>query len=512
MPVWQWLFNPGSADRLVPLSSQPGVASLQAGADAVSGIALLAIALALIVFFTIRPRLRLLGYLFAALLVGSALTHFVAAYTLGSPAFGIELVIKLGTTILAAGTAVVVWVLLRRATTGPLAAELASRNVELEAMAEARTAELLAANERLIESMAANALVHQAMAQSEAQYRISFEAATVGKVQSDPRTGAILRANAAFAAMLGYAPDEIVGKSGWELVWPEDLAEEQTAFARVTSGELGAYVREKRFTRRDGTPVWARVSANIVRVPGSTLPDITVAVIENIDERHKAEAALDVTRRELEDVVAERTAALTQRDLLLREVYHRVKNNLQMVDSILVMQAGALSDPAAKSALASLRGRIYALGLVHHQLMGSANLQTFDVAPFLRELASNIRDGGATSRISLNVRADPLDVGLDFAIPLGLLVTELVTNSLKHAFPGGEGHVDVLLSRERDGTLILVVSDDGTGYDCGLRPLGASASGLGSKIIMALVNQLKATMNVQSDRGTRAEIHIKAAA
>jgi len=512
MTVWQWLFNPaGSGAGLGPLSGRPDALPL-AGADVVSGLALLAIALALIVFFRLRPRLRGLGYLFAALVVGSALGHFAAAYTFRSPALGIELVIKLATAIITAGAAVAAWVLLPSITSAPLSSQLASRNAELSATVDARTAELLAANARLIESMATNALVHQAMARSEAQYRVSFEAATVGKVQSDPKTGVILRANLAFAAMLGYEPHEVVGRSGWELVWPDDRAEGQTAFARVTSGELVAYVREKRFIRQDGTPVWARVSANIVRVPGSDLPDITVAVIENIDERRKAQAALDVTRRELEDVVVQRTAALVQRDLLLREVYHRVKNNLQVVDSILVMQAGRLSDPEAKSAMASLRGRIYALGLVHHQLMGSADLRTFDVAPFLRELSSNILDGGASPRVSLDVRADQLDVGLDFAIPLGMLVTELVTNALKHAFPGGEGHIEVLLSRNSDGTFALVVSDDGIGYDCAVGQPGASAAGLGSKIILALVNQLKATMDVQSDQGTRAEIHIKAAA
>ncbi len=103
-------------------------------------------------------------------------------------------------------------------------------------------------------------------------------------------------------------------------------------------------------------------------------------------------------------------------------------------------------------------------------------------------------------------------MGLDFAIPLGLLVTELVTNAMKHAFPNGEGHIDVSLSRNDDGTFDLVVSDDGTGYDCAAGPESVSTGGLGAKLIVGLVSQLKATMNIQSDHGTRAEIHIAAAA
>ena len=164
--------------------------------------------------------------------------------------------------------------------------------------------------------------------------------------------------------------------------------------------------------------------------------------------------------------------------------------------------------------MASLRDRIYALGLVHHQLMGSADLRTFDVAPFLRELASNIQDGGASSRRRASTSsADPLDVGLDFAIPLGLLVTELVTNSLKHAVPGGEGHVDVSLSRNDDGTFGLVVSDNGVGYACHW-----SSRRLGRRVLEASSSKALVAEPAQGDdgrptgRGTRAEIHIKAAA
>jgi two-component sensor histidine kinase len=173
-----------------------------------------------------------------------------------------------------------------------------------------------------------------------------------------------------------------------------------------------------------------------------------VTVIEDIDERYKAQVALQAAKSELDNVVRDRTLALQQRDLLLREVYHRVKNNLQIVDSLLVMQGRQLAEPRTKAMLVGLRGRIQALGLVHHQLMGSTNLKTFNIARFLQELSSNILDSGAADNIDLAVRAVPLDVGLDFAIPLGLVVTGLVTNSLKHAFPHGSGNIAVILEQD----------------------------------------------------------------
>ena len=209
-------------------------------------------------------------------------------------------------------------------------------------------------------------------------------------------------------------------------------------------------------------------------------------------------------------MVEARTAALGQRDLLLREVYHRVKNNLQIVDSLLVMQARQVSDPGSKEALLSLRSRVYALGLVHHQLMGSANLSTFDVAPFLRELSTNILEGGADQDIELNVEAIPLEVGLDFAIPLGLLVTELVSNALKHAFPDGPGTIDVILRRGADGGVALIVADNGVGYAADEVLGGGPVSGLGASIIKGLVSQMSGVMSVAGDKGTRVEIRFAA--
>jgi two-component sensor histidine kinase len=138
--------------------------------------------------------------------------------------------------------------------------------------------------------------------------------------------------------------------------------------------------------------------------------------------------------------------------------------------------------------------------------MSSSNLKTFDVAPFLQELSENIMEGIGGRNIRLSVRAIPLDVGLDFAIPLGLLVTELVTNSLKHAFPDGKGKIDVALNRLEDGTFALIVSDDGTGYDILEVARKERTAGLGTALIDGLVSQLKATIKVHRLNGTTSEI------
>ena len=347
----------------------------------------------------------------------------------------------------------------------------------------------------------------RALAQSEAEFRASFEGTAVGKLLIDADTGRILRANHAFARMLGHAPEDIVGHTCRDLTWPEDAFGDDADLIGLVAGKDETVIRELRYRRRDGTPVWTRSSSTIARANSVSDRSIVIRAIEDIDTRYRAEAALRAAKQELESVVEERTNALEQRDLLLREVYHRVKNNLQLVDSLLMMQSRKIEDPQAKQALTGLRSRVFALGLVHQQLMGSADLKTFDVVPFLDELSKNILEGGGSSGINLSVDACTLEVGLDFAVPLGLLVTELVTNSLKHAFPGGDGTIAVTLRNDSDGRLVLIVSDNGVG-PADLPAAGRSGAGLGTRIIANLVDQLEGTMMVRNQDGMTTEIRV----
>ncbi|MFC7689157.1 MASE4 domain-containing protein [Paeniroseomonas aquatica] len=148
----------------------------------------------------------------------------------------------------------------------------------------------------------------------------------------------------------------------------------------------------------------------------------------------RQQQALARAKATLEERVAARTAELTQalgqRDLLLREVYHRVENNLQIVDSLIHAEARPVTDPAALEGFARLRQRVFTLGQAHQQLMRSADLRYFDIAPFLEELVAEIRRA-ALPGCTVEVLADPVAVDLDFAIPLGLIVTELVAQAVR---------------------------------------------------------------------------------
>lgn len=343
-----------------------------------------------------------------------------------------------------------------------------------------------------------------------------FADAVPGAIYAKDRDGRMLYANRGAAEAIGKDSSAFIGKTVVEFT--DDKAHAEAVMAtdrRIMESGVAEQV-EEHVTLSNGTStIWLSTKAPMLDAAGRVTGIIGSSV--DISARKVAQRELVLANERLAQQSAELTStnerlnqALTNSDLLLREVYHRVKNNMQIVDSILVMQTSALSDPAAKSALTSLRARVCALGLVHHQLMGSEDLQTFDVAIFLQELTANILDGGVSRNVSIIVSADPLNVGLDFGIPLGLLVTELVTNSLKHAFPDGEGEVSVVLQRDTDATLNLVVSDNGTGYNVRAATSAAKTGGLGSTIITALVGQLKGTMNIRSENGTRAEIRLAA--
>ena len=326
----------------------------------------------------------------------------------------------------------------------------------------------------------------------------SSDDAIIGKDLS----GIIRSWNRGAELIFGYRAEEVVGGPVDVLVPPDRLLEEGMILARIRAGESVDHHETVR-RRKDGSDFPVSVTISPIRDAEGTIVGAS-KILRDISERHRAQMEILKTKAELEQMVQERTAALAQRNLLLREVYHRVKNNLQVVDGLLMLESLKTEDPAARQGLGEVRARVFALGLVHQQLMGSSNLKTFDVSPFLRELTANILEGAPDRRTKLTVSASPLDVGVDFAVPLGLLVTELVTNAFKHAFPEGGGEVFVTLHPNQRHEVVLTVSDNGQGP-----PQATPASrkaGLGSSIVRSLVAQLGGEMVARHQVGTTIEM------
>ena len=207
-------------------------------------------------------------------------------------------------------------------------------------------------------------------------------------------------------------------------------------------------------------------------------------------------ASADVTERHLQRRQLEH--ALVERETLLREVYHRVKNNLQVVQSLLNLQRRALPEGPARGALDDSMQRVYAMALVHEKLYQTGDLDAVLLPDYVQDLLRHLGDASGASRRQIRLVADVDDItaALELALPLGLLVTELVANSLKHGFrPDRGGHIRVQLRRHPSG-LKLVVQDDGLGLPPDF-DLGHSAS-MGLQLACSLAGQLGGNLSGSS--------------
>ncbi len=209
---------------------------------------------------------------------------------------------------------------------------------------------------------------------------------------------------------------------------------------------------------------------------------------------------------------AELIRARERQDLLVMEVHHRVKNNLQVIASLLNLQASRIRVPEARAEFQAARDRVRALATLHRHLYADGELHTINMRSFLTELCEQLFQAmGETTgdRIQMVIDAPELRMSSDQAVPLSLIVTEAVTNSVRYAFPGGRaGRVEVSLT-ERDGSLDLVIRDDGVGIQAVRPAAGAGArDGIGLQLIRGFSRQLGATLSIEEGQGTRYAVRL----
>jgi len=215
-----------------------------------------------------------------------------------------------------------------------------------------------------------------------------------------------------------------------------------------------------------------------------------VAALEQAVERARLMRAKEEAEQEVRQ-------ARDRAEMLLAEVNHRVANSLALVGSLVRMQAGAVTEPGAKAALAETQARITAIANLHRSLYTSTDVQQVDLAAYLEtlvgELGNSITASGRTPVVKLD--AEPVSIKTDRAVSVGMIATELVTNALKYAYPVGEGEVRVSVSRTPSNQITLSVADDGIGWT---GDGTAKGSGLGAKIIAAMSKSLGSTLEYRS--------------
>jgi two-component sensor histidine kinase len=218
-----------------------------------------------------------------------------------------------------------------------------------------------------------------------------------------------------------------------------------------------------------------------------------------------------MAEKELLDSDLKLRQSLAEKESLLKEIHHRVKNNLQIVSSLLYLQEDYIKDPKGVEILRQSQNRIKSMALIHEQLYGTTDLAKIDFGRYVQGLTANLFDAYAIdpARIRLNVRADHIALGVDKAVPCGLIINELVSNALKHAFqPDTDGTLDIVIRTPQVGRMEIVVADNGIGF--AERPVVAEKTSLGLRIIDTLVTQLDGVLAVETENGTRFRITLNA--
>lgn len=200
--------------------------------------------------------------------------------------------------------------------------------------------------------------------------------------------------------------------------------------------------------------------------------------------------------------------ALKEKEVLLKEVHHRVKNNLQIISSMFKLQIEHIEDESVLEIFRDSQNRVKSMAMIHDKLYGSYDSSKIDFQEYVKSLIKGLflSHGVSDNRIKLDLRQDFLSIHIDIAIPCGLIINELVTNSLKHAFPNNAtGQITVELRINKNNEMDISVFDNGVGMPCGF-DLNKKAF-FGLQLVSILVKQLDGTFSIQSDAGTMARVN-----
>ncbi len=332
--------------------------------------------------------------------------------------------------------------------------------------------------------------VELALQDSELQYRRLFEAAKDGILILDAETGVVLDANPFLVEMLGYSHEQFLGKRIWELGFFKDVVESQANFTTLQQQDYIRYedlpLETAAGKRRD-----VEFISNVYRVDHQKVIQCN---IRDITERKRTQEALQELLREKES--------------LLKEVHHRVKNNLQVISSLVRLQSSQVENPTAQASLQDMQNRIGAMALLHETLYQSGNFARVDLAPYVQAISSQLQRSLIEDSERIQLRLDVASVDLDVhqAVPCGLIINELVSNCLKHAFPDGRaGEVRVEVQPVDDGpALRLRVADNGVGLpaDFELRQMRS----LGLQLVSDLIGQIQGRLEIGRGPGTMFEV------
>ncbi len=330
-----------------------------------------------------------------------------------------------------------------------------------------------------------------ALQASEARYRQLVENANEAILVA--QDGLLKFVNRMAVEMTGYPEKELLLRPFPELVHPDDREIVVGHYQKRIAGETAQPRYVFRVLARDGGIKWVEIWAVLIDWEGRPA---TLNFLTDISERHKADEAIQ--------------ASLREKEVMLREIHHRVKNNMQVISSLFNLQAGHTLDRECREILKKGQTRIQAMSLVHEKLYRSRDLSRIDLAAYAKSLATQLFEALAADPHQVRLEMDFGELSLDInsSVPCGLILNELISNSLKHAFPEGrKGSIRIGLKRGPKDTIVLRVADDGVGFP---EKLGfRQAESFGLQIVNLLVEQLEGTLELDRTNGTAFTVTFK---
>ena len=294
--------------------------------------------------------------------------------------------------------------------------------------------------------------------------------------------------NTGFTKLTGYTLGEVKKERGSRL---HDLTTNPLVAANLDEciRERRSFIYESELFSSEGRQIWTSSTLTPIMNEGGQLTNVVV-----IDT--------DITfRKNMEEQIR---ASLEERGVLLREIHHRVKNNLQIIISLFNLQTHYVQDPNAAKALKEGQNRIKSMALIHERFYQSDGLSKIDFDDYIKRLTDNLlQTSGITSdRVSLNIISEKIPLDIDTAVPCGLIINEVVSNSIKHAFNDGRhGEILIQFSKKSENVYRLIIADNGVGLPEGFN-LEHSDS-LGIQLIQALSEQIDGTLKIESTNGVK---------
>lgn len=324
---------------------------------------------------------------------------------------------------------------------------------------------------------------------SQKKYKGIFDNAAEAIILLD-RKGTILEVNSKLIELSGFSKDELIGTNFVKLLSHVEIScrKALNSFKRLIGGGNLKDI-EWNIKNKNGEEVHILAHPSILKEKNKI--NSIMVILEDITQRKIAENKLK--------------NSLTEKEILLREIHHRVKNNMQIISSILSLQSMQLNDKAMKDILIECQGRVKSMALIHEKLYQSPDMGHISFDIYLKKLLSEIYNTytSHTSSIKLNMDIDNIELSIESAMPCGLIINELVSNSLKHAFPKDKGILTIALQTDEYNKdyYILTVQDDGIGLPKNIDP--EKTSKLGLKVVSILVDQLNGKLELDRSHGTK---------